>query len=57
MVVVRNTKEAVAHATRELAGTSTHSLSLRIARFTGIGILPLIMALIVLITVRIVDLL
>lgn len=44
-------------ATRELASTNSAGLSLRIARFTSIGILPLTIAFVVIIIVKIVEVL
>lgn len=43
--------------TREMANTSNSGLSLRLARFASIGILPLIMAFATIIIVKITELL
>ncbi|MDD5038463.1 MAG: hypothetical protein PHN78_04015 [Dehalococcoidales bacterium] len=42
-------------ASRELAVASQSSLSLRIARFVSVGILPMVMAFIVIVAVKIVG--
>ena len=44
-------------ATRELASTSNSPLSLRIARFTSVGILPLVIAFAAMLVVKIAEIL
>ena len=44
-------------ATRELASTTNSPLSLRIARFASVGILPLVMAFAALVVVKIIEVL
>lgn len=43
--------------TKELAGATSSSLSLRIAKFASVGILPLIMAFAVIVVMKIVEVL
>ena len=43
--------------TKELAGASSSGFSLRIAKFTSVGILPLVMAFAVIVTMKIVEVL
>ena len=43
--------------TKELAGASSSGLSLRIAKFVNVGILPLVMAFAVIVVMKIVEVL
>lgn len=43
--------------TRELAGATSSGFSLRIAKFTSVGILPLVMAFVVIVVLKIIEVL
>ena len=43
--------------TKELAGASSRGFSLRIAKFISVGILPLVMAFVVIVAIKVVEVL
>ena len=44
-------------ATRELSGATSSPLSLRIARFASVGILPLVIAFVIMVVIKIAEIL